>query len=74
MCTLFYACTWYEVSAFLSGLAIFTFFTILIVGAIWCGIEYERSKRGSIDLGHIDKIIDDARRRAVEHGRDDYRG
>jgi hypothetical protein len=69
LCTLFYACSWEQVTALLVGVAIFVVFAILFVGLVWCGIEYERSKRAGIDVGHIDKIIKDARRRAYERGR-----
>jgi hypothetical protein len=70
-CTLFYACSWEQVTALLTGVAIFAIFAILCCGLVWCAIEYERSKRTGIDVGHIDKIIKDARRRAYERGRTD---
>jgi hypothetical protein len=69
MCTLFYACSWAQVTALLSGFAIFAFFMVLAVGLIIVGIEYERRKRTGIDFGHIEQMIKDARKRAYERGR-----
>lgn len=71
MCTLFYACSWPQVTALLSGFAVFALFMALVVGMIIVGIEYERAKRTGIDIGHIDQIIKDARRRAYERGQRD---
>lgn len=68
MCTLFYACSWDQVTALLSGFALFAVFMSLIVGSIIVGVEYERRKRAGIDIGHIDQIIKDARKRAYERG------
>jgi hypothetical protein len=73
MCDLFYACSYEEVSNFLTGLGLFVFFTILAIGMTWAEIEKERSKRSGVDIQQIDKIINDARKRAYERGRDDYR-
>lgn len=42
---------------------------IIVMGKI--GIEHERAKRSGIDVGQIDKIIEDARRRANRRGYDD---
>lgn len=42
---------------------------IIVMGKI--GIEHERSKRSGIDVGQIDQIIEDARRRANRRGYDD---
>lgn len=42
MCTLFYACSWDEVTALLTGFALFAMFIAIIVMGTLVGIEYER--------------------------------
>jgi hypothetical protein len=69
MCTLFYACSRTQVNDLLVGFAIFVLLMVLVVGLIVVGIEYERRKRTGVDLGHIDQIIKDARKRAYDRGR-----
>ena len=71
MCTLFYACSWDQVTALLTGFALFAMFIAIIVMGTLVGIEYERRKRTGIDGGHIDQIIKSARRRAYERGQRD---
>ena len=66
MCTLFYACNWDQASSLLGGFATFAFVTVVIVGLVRIGIEYERAKRAGVDL---DAIVKDARRHAPRSGK-----
>jgi hypothetical protein len=72
MCDLFYACSYQEVSNFLSGLGLYVLCLVFVGGLVWVGIESERAKRTGIDIDQIDRIISEARKRAYERGRDDF--
>lgn len=52
-------------------LVVFLPLIIGIIAAAKIGIEHERSKRTGINPDQIDKIIDDARRRAYRKGNEE---